>query len=566
MTTPEAPHPSTTIDSRRAQVYPQLNQHQLEILAAYGERRRYAAGALLYEEGQRHIAMYVVLAGTIDVTRRTTTGVELLGTHGRGVFTGEVSQLAGRAAVATVRARDDCEVLVIEESALRRLVVADAEISELIMRAFILRRVALTEDGIGGATVIGSRQSSDTLRLRQFLTRNAHPHTYVDVDRDQVSAALLERFGVSSADLPVVISGTGQVLRTPSNRVLADHLGLGPERLDGRDYDVVVIGAGPAGLAAAVYAASEGLQVLVLDAKAPGGQAGTSSRIENYFGFPTGISGQALAGRGFVQAEKFGAEVAIPREVLRLICPQGEGTTIEIDGDERVKACAIVIATGARYRKLALDTLERFEGRGVYYAASFMEAQFCAGQDVVVVGGGNSAGQATVFLAGYARHVHILVRSSGLAASMSSYLIRRIEAAENITLHTDTEVIELAGGDALERVRWRHHPTQSVDDRAIPHLFLFCGADPNAAWIEGCIALDAAGFVKTGSAITSEELQTAGWPLTRPPHALETSRPGVFAVGDVRSGSVKRVAAAVGEGATAVQQLHGVLSEVKNEP
>jgi thioredoxin reductase (NADPH) len=553
--------PMSIRETRREQIFPRLSEHQLALVEAYGHRRRYPAGAILYQEGQRHVPMFVVLSGVVDIVRRTPTGEETIVTDGPGTFTGEVGQLAGRGVIATGRVREDTEVLVIEEADLRRLVVADADLSELIMRAFILRRVALIEDAAARTTVIGGRGSPDTLRLRQFLTRNGQPHAYLDVDRDPDTAAVLARFGVGPDELPVVLLFDGRLLRSPSNREIADAIGISPDRLDGRTFDLAVVGAGPAGLAAAVYAASEGLGVVVFDGKAPGGQAGTTSRIENYFGFPTGISGQALAGRGFVQAQKFGAEVAVPREVQRLRCAEKDGIFLELDGGERVTARTVVVASGARYRKPALENLERFEGRGVYYAAAFMEAQFCTGQEVIVVGGGNSAGQAAVFLAGHVRHVHVLVRSSGLAASMSNYLIQRIDATPNITLRTETEIVELIGDGALERVRWRHGA--DVEERPIEHVFLFLGAAPNTEWINSCLALDAAGFVKTGTDISAEELRASAWPLERPPHRLETSRPGIFAVGDVRSGSVKRVAAAVGEGSTAVQLVHLALGEAR---
>lgn len=548
-------------ETRRDQIFPSLTPQQLALVEPYGHRRRYPAGATLYEEGRRHVPMFVILSGVVDIVRRTPTGEETIVTDGPGTFTGEVGQLAGRGVIATGRVREDAEVLVIEEADLRRLIVADADLSELIMRAFILRRVALIEDAAARTTVIGARGSPDTLRLRQFLTRNAQPHAYVDVERDPDTAAMLERFGVGADELPVVTLFDGRLLRNPTNRAMADAIGLSPDRLDGRHFDLAVVGAGPAGLAAAVYAASEGLGVVVFDGKAPGGQAGTTSRIENYFGFPTGISGQALAGRGFVQAQKFGAEVAVPREVQRLRCGEEEGIVLELDGGERVTARTVVIASGARYRKPALENLERFEGRGIYYAAAFMEAQFCTGQEVIVVGGGNSAGQAAVFLASHVRHIHMLVRSSGLAASMSSYLIQRIDATPNITLRTETEIVELIGDEALERVRWRHGA--DVEERPIEHVFLFLGAAPNTEWVNTCLALDATGFVKTGTDITAAELRASAWSLDRPPHRLETSRPGIFAVGDVRSGSVKRVAAAVGEGSTAVQLVHLALAETR---
>ena len=547
--------------TRAAQMFPTLDARQLAALGAFGERRRAPAGAVLFAEGARHQPMFVVLAGTVDVVRRTADGEAHVTTHEPGSFTGEVGLLAGRAAVAEGRARSAVEVLVIDEPALHRLLVSHAELSELIMRAFILRRVSLLEEPSGGVTLVGSRLAGDTHRLRQFLTRNGQPHVYLDLERDADTAALLARAGATAEELPVAILADGQVLRRPTIAALADAIGLAPDRLDGRHVDLVVVGAGPAGLAAAVYAASEGLSIVVADAKAPGGQAGASSRIENYFGFPTGISGQALAGRGFVQAQKFGAEIAIPRRVVGLDCAAAEGTAVAFAGGERILARSVVIATGARYRRPDLAGLAALEGRGVYYGASFMEAQLCSQQEVAVVGGGNSAGQAAVFLADHARHVHVLVRSSGLAASMSDYLVRRLAAAANVSLHTETEIVALDGASALTGLRWRHRPSGRVAAHPIEHLFLFLGAAPNTDWLDGCVALDARGFVRTGSALDDAALAAAAWPLARPPLPLETSRPGVFAVGDVRSGSVKRVAAAVGEGSSAVALVHRHLAE-----
>jgi len=554
------PTRSTIAETRRDQIFPRLDERQLAALMPLGERRRYAAGEVLFQEGERHSGMFVVLAGSVEITRRTASGEALVTVHGPGGFSGEVSMLAGRGAVAGGRAREDCEVLAIDEAALHRLMVTHAELSELVMRAFILRRVALLEGAPSGVTLIGSRLRSETHELRQFLTRNSHPHSYLDLEGDADTATWLARFGVGAEELPVAITGEGAVLRRPSLRELADAIGLGPDCLDGRRFDVAVIGAGPAGLAAAVYAASEGLRVVVLDAHAPGGQAGTSSKIENYFGFPTGISGQALAGRGFVQAQKFGAEVAIPRRVVGFDCEAERDNVLVLDGGERVEARVAVIATGARYRKPALPRLESFEGCGVYYGASFMEAQLCRDQDVIVVGGGNSAGQAAVFLSSHARHVYVLVRSTGLAASMSDYLVQRIAATPNVTLRTETEIVELLGDERLRGVRWRHRGSGAIEEHAIEHVYLFLGAEPNTSWLGDCLALDAAGFVRTGRDLTPEDLEPEAW-QARTPMRLETSHPGVFAVGDVRSGSVKRVAAAVGEGSTAVQLIHLYLAE-----
>ena len=428
------------------------------------------------------------------------------------------------------------------------------------MRAFILRRVALIQDGAGGVTLVGSRHSADTLRLSEFLTRNGQPFAYLDLEADKDTGTLLERFGIGIDEVPVVICRGTIVLKNPSNRQLADCVGLGPELTDGRVYDVIVVGAGPGGLATAVYAASEGLNVVVLDAKAPGGQAGSSSKIENYLGFPTGISGQALAGRAFVQAQKFGAELAVPREAVGFECGADSLPMVKLDSGELLRSRSVVIASGARYRKPSLSDFVGFEGRGVYYGASFIEARLCREQEVIVIGGGNSAGQAAVFLAGHARHVHILVRGPGLADTMSRYLIQRIETAPNITLHTETEVVALAGEGGLERVSWRHRPSGRTEEHPIAHVFVFIGADPSSSWLSDCVTLDQKSFVKTGIDLSPDELRAAGWSLRRSPFLLETSLPGVFAVGDVRSGSVKRVAAAVGEGAAAVQMIHQALS------
>jgi thioredoxin reductase (NADPH) len=538
--------------SRYHQVYPTLDERQLVILERYGERRKLKAGDILYSEGDRHIAMFAILSGTIEATRASVQGPQLLGTHGPGSFTGEVGTLAGRAASATTRAVSDCEVIVIDEESLRALVIAEAELSETIMRAYILRRVAFIQGQHAGVVVIGSTASAPTLHLRHFLSRNGQPSAYFDVVEHAETKELLTRYGATEADIPIVVTLQGTVLRRPSNRAVADAIGLSPDRLNGARFDLVVVGAGPAGLAAAVYAASEGLKVVVLDAKAPGGQAGTSSKIENYFGFPTGISGQALAGRGLSQCRKFGAEVGVPIEALTIECADAQSFQIGLDHDEGVHARAVVIATGARYRKPDITRLEHFEGRGIYYSATFLEVAFCNNQELIVVGGGNSAGQAAVFLARFALHVHVVIRGDGLSASMSDYLIRRINAAANITLHTRTTIVELCGESKLEAIRWDRQG--QIEHKSIQHVFLFLGARPNTRWLGNCVALDKDGFVLTGAATGDE------WRAVRPPHDLETSQPGIFAAGDVRSGSVKRVAAAVGEGAGAIQAVHQYLA------
>lgn len=543
------------MDNRRHQVFPELSQAQFEVLRGYGELRRVPAGTRIFSQGQRHVPMFVILSGTIEVTRADALGTHVVGQHGPGNFSGEIGTLAGRAAVASGDTVSDCEFIVIDEAALRTLVIVEAELSEIIMRAYILRRVSYIEQRVGGLVLIGSQSNAETLGLRDFLARNGHPAAYFDVQLHPESAALVERFGIADADIPAVVTPEGVVLRRPSVRALADAVGISPEPLDGRAFDVVVVGAGPGGLAAAVYAASEGLRVAVLERSAPGGQAGSSSKIENYFGFPTGISGVGLAGRGLSQARKFGVEVAVPACVTHIDCGSpARGSIIGLDNGERILATTTVVSTGARYRKPALPGLERFEGRGIYYSAAFMEAALCMDEEVIVVGGGNSAGQAAVFLSRHARRVHIVVRGPGLAESMSHYLIQRIAAAANIVLHTHTEVAALGGGDHLERVSLAPR-TGAPTEIAMRHLFLFLGAEPNTHWLGDCVALDQRQFILTGA-----DLPPGAWPLARAPHALETSRPGVFAVGDVRSGSVKRVAAAVGEGAAAVQALHQVLA------
>ncbi|GGC58069.1 FAD-dependent oxidoreductase [Undibacterium terreum] len=544
-------------ESRMHQVFPKLNEYQISLASRYGERRMMAAGEILYRQGDRHVDFYVVVSGEIEIERRSAIKSHILGVHGAGLFTGEIGTLAGRAAVATCKAIKDSEVIVIKEAALRTLIISEAELSETMMRAFILRRVAfIADEDSGGIILIGSRHSDGILRMREFLSRNGQPTAYFDIDLHEETADLMQRFNISVEDMPAVVTSHGVVLSKPTIRELADAIGLSPDKLDGKHFDLAVVGAGPAGLAAAVYGASEGLNVVVLDGKAAGGQAGTSSKIENYFGFPTGISGQALAGRGLSQARKFGAEVAVPVEAKSLNCDASKDFEIELDNGEKIHAASIVVSTGARYRKPDIPRLEHFEGRGIYYNASFMEANFCTSEKVVVVGGGNSAGQAAVFLASHAKHVHILVRAEGLAASMSHYLIQRIDAASNITLHTRTRIVELLGDGKLQQIRWQHRDDEP-ELAPVQHVFLFLGAEPNTEWLRDCVARDDKGFVLTGAQIPKQD-----WQLERPPYSLETSRPGIFAVGDVRSGSVKRVAAAVGEGASAVQSLHQFLAGV----
>lgn len=544
------------IHERRHQIFPALTQAQMDVIGRYGERRRFPPGQVLFTQGDRHISAYAIVSGSIQIERNTALKSRVIGTFGPGMLSGDIGTLAGRAAVTTARTVSDCEMIVIDEESLRALVITEADLSELIMRAYILRRVAFIQDKEGGGVIVfGSHQTGSALALREFLGRNAQPAAYFDADEHEAAAGLMERFGITIDDLPAVVTTGGAVLKKPSNREVADAVGISPDDLNGRQFDLAVVGAGPAGLAAAVYGASEGLNVVVLDTKAAGGQAGTSSKIENYFGFPTGISGVALAGRGLSQARKFGAEVAVPIEVTSLNCEADKSFDIQLDNGDSIRARSVVVATGARYRKPSIPDLERYEGRGIYYNASFMEATFCTKEDVIIVGGGNSAGQAAVFLSSHARHVHIVVRADGLAASMSQYLIQRIQAAGNITLHSRTQIVELQGDEKLQCVMCQ---TNGEAPKAfeVQHVFLFLGAEPNTSWLSNCVTLDDNAFVLTGPQINSKD-----WPLERAPHYLETSHPGVFAVGDVRSGSVKRVAAAVGEGAAAIQALHQFLAE-----
>jgi thioredoxin reductase (NADPH) len=459
-----------------------------------------------------------------------------------------------------VRAAEAGEVVELDRGNLLAIVQTDAELSSILMRAFILRRVEMIAHGIGDLVLVGSTHSAGTLRVQEFLTRNNHPYVYVDLDRSPGVQSLLDRFHVTAADVPILICRSDVVLRNPSNREVADCLGFNESIDQSQVRDLVIVGAGPSGLAAAVYGASEGLDVLVVESTSPGGQAGSSSRIENYLGFPTGISGQELAGRAYTQAQKFGAQVMIAKGATHLSCSR-KPYAIQVDAGPLVPARTVIIATGAEYRRLAIDNLAVFEGAGIYYGATFVEAQLCRGEEVIVVGGGNSAGQAAVFLSQSAQRVHMLVRADGLAESMSRYLIRRIEQSPDIELRTQTEIVALEGEGELRSVRWRNEGTGEVESRPIRHVFVMTGAVPATGWLGDCMALDSDGFIKTGPDLSAEDLATAKWPLARPPYLLETSLPGVFAVGDVRGGSMKRVASAVGEGSTAVAFVHRVLKE-----
>jgi thioredoxin reductase (NADPH) len=550
---------ASRLTERKEQTFPTLTAAQIARLAPHGKRIAVHKGEILAEPGDRHRNLFVVLSGSLEIVRPTLQGEQLIVIVTPGGFNGEMSTLRGVGSITRARVREDGEVLAIPDDQLRTVVQTDARLSELFMRAFILRRVLLLNSQDGDVILVGSRHSAGTLRVQQFLSRNAFPYVSLDVDTDPDVQALLDRFQVTVADIPVVIC-RDKIAKNPSNEELAECLSMNPQ-LDCKTVrDVIVIGAGPAGLAAAVYAASEGMNVLVLETNAPGGQAGSSSRIENYLGFPTGISGQALAGRALVQAQKFGTEVAIANSAIQLRC-KPQPFEIVLSRERLVRGRAIIIASGVEYRKLALTNIDRFLGVGIYYAATFIEAKLCKDEEIAIVGGGNSAGQAAVFLASTCKHVHLLVRSTALAESMSRYLIRRIDDTPNITLRTCTEITELAGDTHLEQVTWHCTLDSRTDASPIRHVFLMTGAVPNTNWLNGCLALDEKGFVRTGTELAATDIASSGWPLMRQPYMFETTVPRVFAVGDVRCGSVKRVAAAVGEGSACVQLVHRALAE-----
>jgi thioredoxin reductase (NADPH) len=534
-------------------MFPKLDDAQIARLVPFGHETQVAVGEVFLNQGDSQHGVFVVLEGSVDLLN-VSGGDSAIHVYGRGEFTGEVNMLSGRRTLIRLRAREASTLLEIDRANLRRMMQTDAALGEIFLNAFILRRVYLIANSVGDAVLIGSSHSSDTLRLREFLTRNGHPHTYLDVETDPTVHTILEHFAIPITDIPVLICRGDQALRNPSNAEAAACFGLNEEIDQGEVCDLIVVGAGPAGLAAAVYGASEGLNVQVLERNAPGGQAGASSRIENYLGFPLGISGQELANRAFIQAEKFGARIAIARSATALK-PGRPTYTIELDDGKSARGRTVIMAAGSRYRRLDLPNLAQFEGVGIYYGATRVEADFCRNEEIAVVGGGNSAGQAAIFLSGIAKHVHLLVRGPGLAKTMSQYLIARIEATPQITLLTWTKIEELEGDGQLKRIQLRNTRTGTRETREIQHVFVMTGADPNTEWLKGCLELDPQGFIKTGSDVAQD------WPLRRSPYLLETSLPGVFAVGDIRAGSVKRVASAVGEGSMAVQFVHKVLAE-----
>jgi thioredoxin reductase (NADPH) len=558
MTAPPAPEglPFTS-NAPPEHVFPTLTAAQLARMARHGRPRAVAKDEVL-ADAERQPRVFVVVRGRL-VAQVTGESARVIRELEPGQFTGEMSALAGRRSLARFTALEDGEVIEVDRDHLLSLVQADAELSEILMRAFILRRVELIAQGLGDVVLIGSVHCAGTLRVREFLTRNAHPYTYLDLDRDPGVQDVMDRFGVGVSDIPILICRGTTVLRDPANHEIAECLGLNAPLDADRVRDVLVVGAGPAGLAAAVYGASEGLDVVVLETEAPGGQAGSSSRIENYLGFPNGISGQSLAGRAYSQAQKFGAQVIVASSASRLHCG-GQSYVVETDDGSSIAARTVIVATGATYRRLAVPEMARFEGVGVYYGATPMEAQLCRGEEVVVVGGGNSAGQAAVFLAQTSSRVHMLVRGDGLADTMSRYLIRRIETSGAIALRRRTEIVGVEGEFHLEKVICRELNRNDTESLACRHVFVMTGAAPATGWLHACVALDAKGFVKTGPDLTTGDLEASSWALARAPHLLETSRPGIFAVGDVRSSSMKRVASAVGEGSTAIAFVHRVLS------
>jgi len=547
------------IDTRGAQMFPTLEPAEIERVRRFGEVRSYRTGDALAKTGDIGLGLFVILAGKVDITRRGDAGRrEHIVTHGPGSFMGELAQLSGRPALVDATALEPVQALIISSERLRALMVAEAELGERIMRALILRRVGLLETGAGGPVIVGRPENSDVLRIKGFLTRNGNPHLQLDPETDAEARALIERFHIDPGQLPIVLCPGGQLLRNPSEIELARCIGLIGPIDPNRVYDVAIVCAGPAGLAAAVYAASEGLSVLVLDCRSFGGQAGASARIENYLGFPTGITGLALMARAYNQAMKFGAEMAIPSEALSV--QAGADTSdgifdLKLSDDERVRTRAVVIASGARYRRLQVEGLEAFEGSTVHYWASPLEAKLCAGQEVALVGAGNSAGQATVFLASHAAKVWLLIRGEDLGASMSRYLVDRIKGLPNVELVTQAEVTSLEGRDGhLEAIRWRDRNSGTEVRRSVGHLFLFIGADPNSDWLRGSgTTTDDKGFILTGAAASSGE-------------PLGTSQLGIFAIGDVRSGSIKRVAAAVGEGAQVAAALHNYFAASDRKP
>jgi thioredoxin reductase (NADPH) len=543
----------------RTQAFPTLTVAQVNRVRSGSKLRQVTKGEILFDVGDTNVPFFVLLSGRMEIVQPGLTGEQLIAKHDPGEFTGEMTMISGRRCLVRGRVTEAGEFLELTGDALRALVARDAELSEVFMRAFILRRLELVNQGQGNIILMGSRHSANTLRLREFLARNEHPYAYVDLDTDQTSQELLDRFEVKLDEIPVIVCRARTVLKNPTIQQLADCLGLNVAIDETEIRDLIIVGAGPAGLAAAVYGASEGLNVLVVEAASPGGQAGSSSKIENYLGFPTGLSGQELAARAIAQTEKFGARIMVAHSVSRLNCEKRPYKII-LDNGNKLAARAVIIATGAQYNKPRISNLDHFEGQGVYYGATYMESQLCEQEEIIVVGGGNSAGQAAVFLAQTARKVHMLVRSNQLADTMSRYLIQRIEENPGIEMHFQTEIIALEGDNHLESVTWKDKVTGETSEHPIRHVFIMAGASPRTEWLRGCVAMDEKGFILTGRDLDPGAGGSA-WRLARSPQMLETTLPGVFAVGDVRAGNVKRVASAVGEGAISVHMVHRALQE-----
>ena len=546
---------------RYAQMYPVLTPDQIERITYLGHVRKVAKGDILYRPDDVGVPFYILLSGSMEIIHSGVDGEHLITTYTRpGQFSGEITMITGQRCLVLARVTESGEFIEIKREALLSVLATDMELSEILLRAFILRRhIELIQRGYGNVLIMGSRYSAQTLALREFLTRNGHPYTYVDLDTDNACQELLDRFGVSAAEVPIVICNGNTVLKHPSIQRLAACLGFNASIDSSGVRDLVIVGAGPAGLAGAVYAASEGLNALLVETHAPGGQAASSSKIENYLGFPTGISGQELASRATAQAMKFGANMMIARTVLSLNC-DGHSYQLTLDCGEVLLARSILIATGAQYNKIQLEGLERFEGNGVYCGATHIESQLSGHEEVAVVGGGNSAGQAAVFLSQTSPTVHMLVRGAELPSTMSRYLTQRLNQNSQIRLHFNTEIIALEGNGHLERITWCDKVTGKVFTSKVPHLFIMTGASPRTDWLRGVVALDENGFIKTGRDIQAVCDGQLRWRSERMPETLETTLPGVFAVGDVRSGNVKRVASAVGEGAIAVHMVHRVLA------
>jgi thioredoxin reductase (NADPH) len=553
---------SINTPDRQAEAFPVLTPAQIDRVRPYGTARTVRAGEILFEAGDLGLPCFVVLSGKLDIVIARLSGEHVFATHGAGNFSGDMVLISGAGSMARGRVAEPGEFLEVTADALRSLIAKDAELGDIFMRAFIHRRLALIAEGAGNVIILGSRYSANTLRLREFLTRNGHPHAYVDLDSDKTAQQLLDRFNVKIDEIPVVICSGKAVQRNPTTQQLAQCLGLSGKVDESHILDVAIVGAGPAGLAAAVYAASEGLDTVVIEADFPGGQAGSSSKIENYLGFPTGISGLDLTRRGVVQAEKFGAQMMVGQRVVKFQCDQ-RPYLLSLENGHILQTRSIIIASGAQYNTPKVANLKKFEGNGIYYAATFMESQLCGEDEVVVIGGGNSAGQAAVFLAETTEKVYMLVRGKTLSETMSRYLMQRITEHPKIELHLQTELQSLEGESHLERVTWLDRSSGERMTRDIRHVFVMAGASPRSDWLRGCVALDQQGFILTGRdlyPILAGAPQK--WPLGRSPQMLETSLPAVFAIGDIRSGNVKRVASAVGEGAISIYLVHRALAEV----